>query len=77
MEVEGRKGSEEVYLRRKRRWRRRWRRRWWRRRWCGGGGEGGGVEEKVEVVEEKVVWRWCMQMIDDFTAGLDNSSKQI
>lgn len=23
------------------------------------------------------VWRWCMQMIDDFTAGLDNSSKQI
>lgn len=23
------------------------------------------------------VWRWCMQMIDDFTAALDNSSKQI
>lgn len=27
--------------------------------------------------QEAAVWRWCMQMIDDFTAGLDNSSKQI
>lgn len=23
------------------------------------------------------VQRWCMQMIDDITAGLDNNSKQI
>lgn len=32
----------------------------------------GGEKERMAAV-----WRWCMQMIDDFTAGLDNSSKQI
>lgn len=40
-----------------------------------------GEEERMrgEKVGEReaVVWRWRMQMIDDFTAGLDNSSKQI
>lgn len=36
-------------------------------------GGGGGFEACIWLQ-----WaRWYMQMIDDFTAGLDNSSKQI
>lgn len=34
-------------------------------------------EEGRQRMRWAAVWRWCMQMIDDFTAGLDNSSKQI
>lgn len=50
---------------------------------CGGGREeerrgwDGGKERERERTKLAAVWRWCMQMIDDFTAGLDNSSKQI
>lgn len=36
-----------------------------------------GKNEGGEKERMAAVWRWCMQMIDDFTAGLDNSSKQI